>query len=603
MLDRQPKSFSPRPPAAAGEVAIGLPELLGFLRRQRWPIASGVAAFLLLGAAYLAVTPPTYTASATLLIDPRKVAIFGSGNVLEDASITNSGVETQVQVLESGRIAHAIVARLNLAADEAFMNSVPTSPVSVVRGWVSAIKRQLLGSGAAPAAAPTAADLAERAVGILSGRLNATRVGLSYAISVSYQSADAQQAARLANAATEAYLDDQIQAQVGAAERASAWLQGRLTDLQDKAADTKLTAQEKSAIRATYDTFLERYTQTVQQQSLPFADAQVLTAAVPPSSPSSPNKLVVVLGSLFAGLSIGFGIALARDLLDRRIRTPSQVEAATGVTVLGLLPRFDMSPRAMRRIARRTRRLADPASLRFAAGPAYSIVLTAPFSRYAETLRGAKVAAEAASGGPATVLGIVSAIPNEGRSTVAANLARLIAQEGARTILIDGDLRNPNLSRTLVPAHAPGLVQIMGGAARLSEVTWTDQATQLRLLPAGADADTAKSGVMLNVAAIKAVINACRQQYDSVIVDLPAMMPVVDVRAAAHLFDGFLLVVEWGYTSEEILTRAIQAAGLDDKVVGAVLNKVNLRLMRRFGTSGQAAVSSGNYLRAHSHIA
>ena len=602
MLDRQSKTL-PFPIATATEVEIGLPQVLAFLRRQRWVIVLATAAFFCLGVVYLELTPKTYTATATLLIDPRKVAIFGSGNVLEDASITNSGVESQVQVIESGRIARAVAEKLNLADDPDFMAPGPKSPVAVVKGWISAAKKAVLGSGGTrPAGAATAvADPTAAAAGIVAGNLVASRVGLSYAISVTYHSTDPDEAARIANAAVQAYVDDQVQSQVDAAERASAWLQSRLSDLQEKSRDTSLSAQEKSALRATYDNFLDRYTQTVQQQSLPFADAQVLTAAAPPTSPTSPKSMLVIIGAIVAGGVFGFGIALVRELLDKTVKSPAQVESATEGSFLGFLPSFDMSRRTMKRLERKARRQCDPATLRFTPGPAYSIVLTAPFSRYAETMRSIKVAAETSTKGRAAVLGIVSAVPHEGRSTVAINLARLIAEEGGRPLLIDGDIRNPTLSRSLVPPHSNGLAQVISGTARISEVIWTDQLTNLQFLPAGTDGESGRS--TLTAPATKAVINACRQQYDMVIVDLPATTPVVDVRAAAALFDAFLMVTAWGRTSEDVLRWAVQTSGIEDRIIGTVLNMVNMRRMQGSESAPHMAASTGNYLHRYRHIA
>jgi succinoglycan biosynthesis transport protein ExoP len=257
----------------------------------------------------------------------------------------------------------------------------------------------------------------------------------------------------------------------------------------------------------------------------------------------------------------------------------------------------------MRRLDRKAKRLIDPEHLRFSAGPAYSIVLTAPFSRYAETLRGVKVAAETNGKGRAAVLGIVSAVPHEGRSTVAINLARLIAEEGGRPLLIDGDIRNPALSRNLVPPRSNGLVQVVAGTVRISDVIWTDQATNLQFLPAGSDAEAEPPTATLTAAATKAVINACRQQYDIVIVDLPATTPVVDVRASAHLFDAFVMVTAWGRTTDDVLRWAVHATGIEDQIIGTVLNRVNMRRMQGLDRAPLSAVAAGNYLHHYRHIA
>src|SRR5690606_37651776 len=132
-----------------------------------------------------------------------------------------------------------------------------------------------------------------------------------------------------------------------------------------------------------------------------------------------------------------------------------------------------------RRAGKRARRSTDAAAQRFSAGAAHSVVLDTPTSAFAETLRAAKLAAEKANGGLPVVLGVVSSLPGEGRTTVAINLARLIAQSSERVLLIDGDLRNPALSRTMLPADALGIGEAAAGEADLGSLIWSDQATPL----------------------------------------------------------------------------------------------------------------------------
>jgi polysaccharide biosynthesis transport protein len=88
-----------------------------------------------------------------------------------------------------------------------------------------------------------------------------------------------------------------------------------------------------------------------------------------------------------------------------------------------------------------------------------------------------------------------------------------------------------------------------------------------------------------------------------VIVDLPAVTPVVDVRAAAHLFDAFVIVTAWGRTTEDVLRWAVHATGIEDRIVGTVLNRVNMRRMRGFDTAPQSTSATGNYLHRYRHIA
>ena len=91
-----------------------------------------------------------------------------------------------------------------------------------------------------------------------------------------------------------------------------------------------------------------------------------------------------------------------------------------------------------------------------------------------------------------------------------------------------------------------------------------------------------KANEIVGSVALQALLEACRRQYSLVVVDLPALLPVVDTRAAAHLLDGFLFVIEWGQTPEDVLTQAFHAGGIEDKVIGTVLNKVNLGALKRY---------------------
>jgi capsular exopolysaccharide synthesis family protein len=604
MLDRHlrgvPTKSLPEPSPGNANGEIGLTHIIGFFRRQRVPMLLATGATLLLGIVYLATATSLYTASTSLIIDNRKLAIFGDGDVFGEAVLSNANLESQVQLLLSGKIAETVARKLDLIHDANFME-VRQGLIGTIIGQVAGLFRSSPPTTAA--ATPDESLLLVRAAAILRSNVMVSRVGLSYVINVSYTAEDSVQAARIANAFTAAYVEDQFNTQVQIAQRGADWLLARIQDLRGRAADESLTAQEKSAVRATYDGFLQRYTEMVQQQSLPTTEARVITAATL-GAKTSPKTMLVIAGSLIFGSMLGFGIGLARDLLDRAVRTGQQVETVTGTAFLGYLPRFDVGGFAMRRIAKRAKKMLDSATHKFAAEPAFSVVLTAPFSRFTETLRNIKLAAEKASPGPgsAIVLGVTSSLPNEGKSTVAINLGRLVAQSGGRVLLIDGDLRNGGLSESLVPPETRGLVQLVQGEAQLGELIWGDQATRLQFLPAGADAKLGNANEVLSSSATQALLEACRRQYNFVIVDLPAVLPVVDARAAAHLFDGFVFVVEWGYTSEEVLAQAFHFGGIADKVIGAVLNKVNLGALKRY-QDRPAEITGDKYLDSYRHIA
>ena len=530
MLDRQLKSVPPNRSsldAAPAAVEIGLRDIIAFLRRRRWSIVLSVVVALFLGVAYLVTAPAEYTATTVLMIDTSKLSIFSQGDVIGEAVVSNSSVETQVQVLLSERVAEAVAKKLDLMHNSAFM-ARDDGPIGAVADLVHGLISRIRGSSTSSvvAAPPDEETLTQIASSILRSNVQAQRVGLSFVIAVSYDSPDPLLSAKIANAYTDAYVEDQFNAQVATAQRAADWLQSRIQDLNRQSMQENVSAQEKSAIRTTYDAFLQRYTQAVQQQSLPLSEARVITAAVR-GAKMSPRSSLVMVASLILGGMLGLGIAVARDLLDGALRTRRQVQAAAPAPFLGYLPKFDIGGFTMRRIARRSRKLLDPVGHKFAAGPAYSVVLTAPFSRFAETLRNVKVAADQVAAEPARVIGIISPLANEGRTTVAINLARLVAQSGGRVLLIDGDLRNPQLSKNLAAENAPGLVQLVRDQAQIGDLIWADQATKVDFLPAGAEAKLVNANEILSSPATQALLEAARRQYSLVIVDLPAVLPVL----------------------------------------------------------------------------
>jgi succinoglycan biosynthesis transport protein ExoP len=267
------------------------------------------------------------------------------------------------------------------------------------------------------------------------------------------------------------------------------------------------------------------------------------------------------------------------------------VASSTALEVIGVLPRLNMPsdrlPAALPMDGHRS----------FAGDPIHGVVLEQPFSAFSETIRTIRVAADTASpNGPMKVLGFVSALPGEGKTTVAMNVARLAAQAGERVLIIDGDLRRPSLSRALATPGAPGLVQVLAGQAALDTMLWSDEHTSLRFLPAGITDKLVNSPRILASEAMRLLLQRASARYDLIIADLPPVLSVVDVRAAAHLFDAFVFVVEWGLTSEETLREALAVGDLRSRVLGAVINKANIARMRRFDrTAGELNYISSYY--------
>jgi polysaccharide biosynthesis transport protein len=178
---------------------------------------------------------------------------------------------------------------------------------------------------------------------------------------------------------------------------------------------------------------------------------------------------------------------------------------------------------------------------------------------------------------------LTSCLPSEGKSTVAAAMAGLMAQSGARVILLDCDLRHPSLSRVLAPNASAGFLDVVAGNLDLADAVWTDPTTNMAFLPAGTERGVPNAAEILTSNAAKSLFDALQIKYDYVIVDLAPLIASVDVRATSGLIDSYILVIEWGATKIDAVQYALRhARAVQANIVGAVLNKVDIAAMGRY---------------------
>jgi succinoglycan biosynthesis transport protein ExoP len=176
-------------------------------------------------------------------------------------------------------------------------------------------------------------------------------------------------------------------------------------------------------------------------------------------------------------------------------------------------------------------------------------------------------------------------VPGEGKSTVTSNLAELMAHAGKRVLVMDCDLRNPSLTRGLAPHSKTGLLEVLGGQALLEDALYIDQETDLRFLPAVLNSPLAYTNEILASDNFKNFVESQRKEYDFVIIDLPPIAPVVDVRATTQIVDSYLYVIEWGRTQINLVMHQLSGfPDLQDRLLGCVLNKADIRVLQRYET-------------------
>jgi len=383
--------------------------------------------------------------------------------------------------------------------------------------------------------------------------------------------------------------------------------------------------------RSLADNFLQLFMVSVQQQSFPMTEARLITKATPPSGSSYPKFSLVFLLAVLGGGVIALLAGLLRDAADRVFRTAAQVESVLKVNCIALVPGVDLDrenksssvtqaaggqilPLSIRGAFRSKDGLSstapnrsDPvAQLAMAmsnvppvagdrrGAPTQRIIsytkglethlLDFPFSRYAEAVRSINMAADLHNLNDLNkVIAVTSALPNEGKSTIATSFSQLLAHSGVRTILIDGDLRNPSLTGRLAPSANLGLIDLLLGRAPLDEVVWTDPNTNLTFLPTVVDARVAHSSEILGSAAMEKLLQDLRKKYDRVVIDLSPLAPIVDVRATRKIVDSYIFVVEWGKTKIDVVEHVLRdAPEIYHQLMGVVLNKADISAMRRY---------------------
>jgi succinoglycan biosynthesis transport protein ExoP len=352
-------------------------------------------------------------------------------------------------------------------------------------------------------------------------------------------------------------------------------------------------------LRSLYEIFLQRYMGAVQQESFPISETRVIYPASPPQSKSKPKTALIIALGIIGGIGLGLALGLLRDVMDRVFRTSAQVEAALELPCLSLVPAL-RAPKLSKPTLESCQADQELRQRTVSTRPAiHCAVFGMPFSRFAEAIRSIKLAIDLnPSKSSNQVIGLTSALPNEGKTTIAASLAQLIGHSGKSVIIVDCDLRNPSLSASLAPNAAAGIIEVINDSRPIEETIWRDPRTNLVLLPAVSRTPLLHTSEILSAESMRKLFDQLRSTYDYIIVDLPPLTPLVDVRATTPLIDCFILVVEWGRTKIDVVQHALHTApNIYECLIGTVLNKTDIKAMTRYDTYRSDYYKNSHYTR------
>ena len=340
-------------------------------------------------------------------------------------------------------------------------------------------------------------------------------------------------------------------------------------------------------------------------QAVEDPSVRIVDAAILPRKPVTPRPLVNLSLAFVLGIGLGSAVACLREYRDGTVRSRHDVLSATGVPVLGLLPR--VRDRGRWRTALGLGSAGDRAHGRRVGRADPRVQPAAPASVIGRN-NGRRTLVEAFNLlGTHIALGpwrdttklftVTSPLPAEGKTTVAANLALTLARRGARVLLVDADLRRGTIARVFGIAREPGLSDVLLGTAEFQKATHSipvNETEYLHLLTRGRACHDPV--YLLGSAPAHALFRSLRDQYDSIIVDTPPVNVVADASVIGAHSDAVIVVARAGVTDGHALGFAMEQLGqVGAPVVGTVLNDIDFRRDAAYDDAYRYYAHSGEY--------
>ena len=342
--------------------------------------------------------------------------------------------------------------------------------------------------------------------------------------------------------------------------------------MSERLVEYNILKREAEANKTLYDGLLTKLKEAGISVGLRSSNIRVVDPAMVPASPSRPAKTRNISLAFLVGLVGGIGLALLREYMDNTVKTPDDIETIARLPSLAVVPAFSDSGKVRR-----------PALLKgvSANGHSKQIELVAqhlPKSQMSEAFRALRTALLLSQADrPPQIILVTSALPREGKTTAAANLAVTLAQLGDKTLLIDADLRKPGVGRllNLGDGKYAGLSSYLAGVSSLDLVTVPHPAIpNLSAIPTGPlppnPADLLSSHKLADA------LLELRSRHKFIVIDSPPIMAATDAVILSVLADGVLLVVRSGETPKEAFSRTRDLlASVKCRMLGVVLNAVD----------------------------
>lgn len=372
---------------------------------------------------------------------------------------------------------------------------------------------------------------------------------------------------------------DQVNAELmGAVSTAKATIEANYKNAQKNLASAQ-TALERSEekmltlaeVRTGYNSILRdfevaqmNYQQLISQlatreaeTSWKTAQAEIIDRAQIPMSPSAPNVPLNLALGVVGGLGLGVGFALLLAFLDNRVKSAYDVEELVGIPLLGIVPKID------RRLSSADRAKA---------------VATNLDSKVTESFRTIHSSISLSDEGKlAQVITVTSTLPAEGKSFIATNLALTFAGQGQRTLIVDCDMRLPNVAKSFGLKPKTGMYEYFFGERSLDDVIIKEVAPNCDILPSEKSPDNPTQ--VLNSVEFEQLMIQLRHRYHKIVIDSPPVGAVSDTLCLLPLIDGIVFVLKFNDVKKKAAKAAVKTLNESETpVFGAVMNAISAKM-------------------------
>lgn len=350
--------------------------------------------------------------------------------------------------------------------------------------------------------------------------------------------------------------------------------QDEMRKVSGKVFELKQLESDVQANRELYQTYLNRFNEADIADEYDTPNARIIDRASVPAAPFRPDRKQIILISIVIGLGVGVLMAFVREQLNNTFKTREEIEEKLGLPVIGMLPRDKGRLSSKGSIERRV--MADPRS---SFAEAINDVRTAILFSHVDT--------------PSKIVLVTSAVPGEGKTTLASNLALAFSRRG-RTLLIDADLRKGRLHHVTHLHDHLGLTDMIAGGCKPKEAIVPDpEAENLFLLMPGTTPPNPLEIVSSN--RFSEDLARLRSTFDYIIIDATPLLPVSDSIVLARLADAVVLAIKSAATHRDVVIESVKRLeSARVKPLGVVLQQVDMQKIRSYGRR-YAATYNGYY--------